>query len=103
MKMSKQLDPVENVQLKFHPRETEAISIEIPKDALADLNKVAAQREMSVHALLKFYIGQGLRRDLAQLFGDRVLEQTEQVLMRHTRSQEEVLSIIREIRAEAIG
>ena len=54
--------------LKFHPRETEKVAIKIPKDALNDLERVAANRDMSARALLKFYIGQGLRRDMAQFF-----------------------------------
>lgn len=91
----------EEFDLKFRPRETETVSIKIPKDTLAFLKKVAASRDMSVQALLKFYIGQGLRYDLARLFGDRVLETTEQVLARHIQSKEEVSSIIREIRSEA--
>lgn len=103
MKMLEELDPFDDIELKFYPRETETVSIEIPKDVLADLERIAEQRDMSSQALLKFYIGQGLRRDLAQLFGDRVLEQAEQVLMKHIQSQEKVSSIIREIRAEAVG
>jgi len=35
-------------------------------DALASLKKVAAMRDMSYQALLKFYIGQGLRQGLSQ-------------------------------------
>ena len=49
--------------LKFRPRETERVSIEIPKDTLSSLKQVADGRDMSVQALLKFYIGQGLRQD----------------------------------------
>ncbi len=93
----------EGFELKLRPRETDAITIEIPKDTLASVKKVAASRDMSYRALLKFYIGQGLRADLARLFGDRVLETTAQVLARHIESEEEVSSIIREIRAKSVG
>jgi hypothetical protein len=93
----------EEFDLKFRPRETETVSIDIPKDTLTSLNKVAASRDMSVQALLKFYIGQGLRQDLARLFGDRVLETAEQVLAKHIDSKEEISSIIREIRSEAVS
>ncbi|MCC3446361.1 MULTISPECIES: hypothetical protein [unclassified Microcoleus] len=51
-------------------------------------------------ALLKFYIGQGLREDLTKLFSDRLLEATAQVLARHLDSEEEVSTIIREIQSE---
>ena len=49
------------VDLTFRPRPTEKVSIEIPKDVLDSLKQVAADRDMSVQALLKFYIGQGSR------------------------------------------
>ncbi len=59
--------PEQESPLHLHPRETEVISLTIPKDALASLKQVAAQRDMSYQALLKLYIGQGLRQDLARL------------------------------------
>ena len=86
--------------LSFRPRETEEIFVAIPKDALASLKQVATHRDMSVQALLKFYIGNGLRQDITNFFGTRVLETTEAVLARHLQSEEEVRSIIREIRTE---
>jgi hypothetical protein len=52
---------------------------------------------MPLEALVKFYIGQGLRQDLAKLFSDRVLETTAQVLARHIQSEEEISTIIQEI------
>jgi hypothetical protein len=52
--------------LHVHPRETEVISLTLPKDVLASLRQVAAQRDMSYQALLKWYIGQGLRQDLTR-------------------------------------
>lgn len=89
--------------LQVRPRETEDVSLAIPKDTLASLREVAAQRDMSVQALLKFYIGQGLRQDLARLFGDRVLATTAHVLARHLPSDVDVATIMREIREEAVG
>jgi hypothetical protein len=89
--------------MRLRPRETEVVSIPIPKDTLASLKEVAAQREMSYEALLKLYIGQGLWQDLTRFFGDRVLETTAHVLARHLQSEAEVASIMREIREEAIG
>jgi hypothetical protein len=91
----------EEITLRLRPRETETVSIEIPKDTLDSLKKVAASRDMSYQALLKFYIGQGLRQDLTKLFGDRVLTTTAQVLARHLQSVEEVSAIMQEIRVEA--
>ncbi len=92
--------PEEKLKLQLHPRSKEIVSLEIPKDTLDSLRKVAASRDMSLEALLKLYIGQSLRQDLAKLFSNRVLEATTQVLARHIQSEEEISTIIEEIRAE---
>lgn len=60
--------PEEKFELRLHPRATETISLKIPADTVESLKKVAASRDMSLDALLKFYMGQGLRQDLAKLF-----------------------------------
>ena len=91
----------EELMLQLRPRPVETVSIEIPKDTLEALKKIAAHRDMSYQALLKFYIGQGLRQDLAKHFADRLLETTARVLARHIRSPEEVSAIMQEIRREA--
>ena len=64
--------PEKTFELCLHPRATETISLKIPTDTVESLKKVAASRDMSLDALLKFYIGQGLRQDLAKLFGSRL-------------------------------
>jgi predicted DNA-binding ribbon-helix-helix protein len=92
--------PEEEFILKLHHRPQETVSVEIPKDTLESLKKIAENRDMSVEALLKFYIGQGLRQDLANLFSNRVLEATAQILARHIQSSEEISNILQEIRAE---
>ena len=93
--------PNEEVTLQIRPRPTEAVSINIPIDTMQTLTKVAANRNMSVQALLKLYIGQGLRQDTAQLYADRVLEMTAEVLARHVQSPDEVAAILHEIRSKA--
>ena len=95
--------PDQESPLHVHPRDTEVISLTIPKDVIASLHQVAAQRDMSYQALLKMYIGQGLRQDMARLFGERVLETTAHVLARRLQSDEEVASIMREIREASIS
>ena len=90
--------PEEEFELRFRPRAAELVSLEIPKDALDSLKKIAAIRDMSYKALLKFYIGKGVRQDLSKLFADRVLDAATEVLTRHLQSEEEVSAIIREIR-----
>lgn len=86
--------------LKLHPRLQEEVSLNIPTDTLASLQKVAASRDMSFEALLKLYIGQGLRQDLEKLFSNRLLEATERVLAKHIDSESEVFTILQEIRTE---
>jgi hypothetical protein len=93
--------PDEEFELKFRERPSASIVIDMPVETLNALKGVAASRDMSDTALLKLYIGQGLRQDLTRQFAERVLETTAQVLARHIASQEEVAAIIDEIRTEA--
>ncbi len=91
----------EELTLKLNPRPQERFSLNIPTDTLVSLKKVANRKDMSVEALLKFYIGQGLRQDLTKLFSDRVLEVTAQVLSQHIQSEEEISLILAEILSES--
>lgn len=92
--------PNEEFVLKLRLRPQEKLSLDIPTDTLASLKKVANSKDMSVEALLKFYIGQGLRQDLTNLFSNRVLEITAQVLSQHIQSEEQISHILAEIRSE---
>jgi hypothetical protein len=82
------------------PRPMEPVTPSIPTDTLELVRRVAATRDMSNEALLKFYIGQGLRQDAARLFSERIMETTAEVLARHISSEEERSAILREIRCE---
>lgn len=93
-------DLTEDVELRIHPRESETVAIQIPKDTLESLKKVAAQRDMALEALLKFYIGKCLRQDLSQLFANQVLDSTAKVLARYHHTEDEVAKILQEIRLE---
>src|SRR3989442_13932180 len=90
-------------EINIRPRPSEMVSVKIPADSRAALGKVAASRDMSEQALIRFYIGQGLRQDLAKLFSDHVLETTAEVLSRHLQSEEQVSAIIEEIKVEAVS
>lgn len=85
-------------ELTLRPRPTTAVTLNVPSDTVEALERIAVNRDMSVDALLKLYIGQGLRYDVAQQFADRVLDLTAQVLTRHGQSQEQIDTILREIR-----
>ena len=86
-------------ELHLRPRPSKPITLAVPTDTLTTLEAMATNRDMSVEALMKLYIGQGLRQDIAQRFADRVLDLTAQVLARHGQSQEQVDAIVREIRS----
>ncbi|WP_190944575.1 hypothetical protein [Nostoc flagelliforme] len=58
-------DRYEELELHLRPRTTETVSIKIPTDTLRSLEKVAANRDMKLDTLLKFYIGQSLQQDIA--------------------------------------
>ncbi len=88
-------------QLQIRPRPAETVEVRIPTDTLASLDRVAERRDISREALLKLYVGQGLRQDLSRLFADSVLESAAEVLSRHIPSEEEVEAIVQELRASA--
>ena len=53
----------EGYVLRPRPRPAADVTIRIPLDTLASIDRVAAQRGMSREALLRFYIGHELRQD----------------------------------------
>lgn len=70
----------------------------VPDDVLESLTQVAKHRDMSVDVLIRFYIGQGLRQDVTNLFSAEVFDVTAGVLAKHLESPEEVALILDEIR-----
>jgi hypothetical protein len=88
-------------ELRVKPRPMHPVTLKVPVDTLEALSRIAEGRDMSVEALMKFYIGQGLRQDVAKRFSDRLLESTASVLARHLESEQEVNSILREIQLES--
>lgn len=55
--------------LSVRPRPSEIVELAIPSDTLGAIRMVAAERDMQPEALLKLYIGNGLRADLARRAG----------------------------------
>ena len=51
--------------LKFYQRESVDIKLNIPKDVVETLEKIAQKKDLSVESVLKFFIGQGLRKELS--------------------------------------
>ena len=65
-KNKKEIITEEGFVLKFYTRETKEITLEISVDTLEALEKKAKEKDLPLEALLKFYIGQGLRQDLSE-------------------------------------
>ncbi len=61
--------------LKLLPREQEQIVLNMPTSVLASLREVARSRDLSLTALVKFYVGKGLRQDLSQQWNERISEE----------------------------
>jgi hypothetical protein len=93
-------DVDEPIVLHPRPRPQTDMTLTIPRDVEVSLMRVASARDMTVNALLKLYIGQGLRQDIARLFADRVLDVTAQVLSTHGQSADQVSAILQEIRTK---
>ncbi len=91
----------ENFELHFRPRPSETVSVRIPKDTLESLEKVAETRDMSCEALIRLYIGQGLREDLSRRFADHVLETTARILKHHIKPKEKLSEIMEKIQNES--
>jgi hypothetical protein len=58
---NKKLATPEGYELVLNERESVEIKINIPKDVLEHLEKIAIEKKLSVESVLKFFIGQGLR------------------------------------------
>ncbi|MEK7728253.1 MAG: hypothetical protein AAB354_07540 [candidate division KSB1 bacterium] len=52
-------------QLELKPRPTQTVPLKVPLDTLAQLQQIADARKLGLHSLLKLYIGESLRNDLA--------------------------------------
>ncbi len=76
----------EMVEVTIRPRPMETINLEIPRTALEMLERVAAERDTSVHGLLKMYISHALREDWRAFFPNVVSPAAQELLHRRTTS-----------------
>lgn len=88
--------------LTIKPRSTEIISIKIPSDTLEQLEKIAQEKDMSLEALIKFYIGKNLREEISQKFSQKLMNSTLKVLNKYISSDSERAKIIKETQSELI-
>ncbi|MCP4666699.1 MAG: hypothetical protein GY849_10045 [Deltaproteobacteria bacterium] len=79
-------------------RPTTSITMRIPVDVLEDLKRIAPMKGMSGYqALIKFYIGQGLRKDLADVMRQDFAERTKDVLQKYkvpSKAIEEIMNAV---------
>lgn len=59
---NKTLVSPEGYKLVFRERESVEIKLNIPKDVLESLEEIAERKNLSVESVIKFFIGQGLRK-----------------------------------------
>ncbi len=86
--------------LTIKPRSEEIISIKIPSDTLKQLEEIAQEKDMSLEALIRFYIGKNLREEISQKFAQKLMNSTLKVLSKHISSESEREQIIKEIQLE---
>jgi len=85
-------------------RPAKHISIRIPEDVLEDLKRVAPLKGVSGYqALIKFYIGQGLRKDLRDLWHSEHAGKLETVLAECGIDPDQRREILDRLREESIA
>lgn len=78
-----------------HKRPLTMISLRMPADVLEDLKQVARLKEMSGYqALIKFYVGQGLRKDLADLRRKDAAQKARIILEKHKVDPEIIEEVV---------
>jgi hypothetical protein len=69
---------------KTKDRKNDEASLRMPEDVVEDLKRVAPLKGMTGYqALIKYYVGMGLRRDLETLWLQEVPERIEGILEKH--------------------
>ena len=66
MNNSKEIITEEGYVLRPYPEEKEEVTISIPKLTYQALEKIAERKDLSLKAIIKFYISQGMRQDLTE-------------------------------------
>ena len=55
----------------LRPRPSRSVEIVMPTDVIDTLNELAEARDMPFEALVRLYVGQGIRRDVSKRWGGR--------------------------------
>lgn len=89
---------MKKADITLHRRPSKMVSIRVPKDTLEQLKVIATQKELGYQSLLKLYIGEGLRRDLAEVNRDHLIAKTVAVLKKHIADEKKVAVIERSLK-----
>jgi len=74
------------------------VSLRMPEDVVENLKRIAPLKGMSGYqALIKYYVGMGLRRDLETLWLQEVPERIQGILARHGLTGEVQEELIEEL------
>jgi hypothetical protein len=89
---------MKKVKITLRRRPSKMVSIRVPKDTLEHLKLIAAQKELGYQSLLKLYIGEGLRRDLAEISRDKIVAKTVAVVRKHIMNEKKIAAIERSLK-----
>lgn len=88
-------------KLEIKERPSQMVSIRIPLDTLEQLRQVAASRDLGYQSLLKLYIGEGLRKDIATMDKQNLLTETENLLRKHLGDDRKLKTILGKLKKVA--
>ena len=85
--------------MKLSPqRPLKMISLRMPADVLENLKQVAKVKGVSGYqALIKFYVGQGLRKDLAEIRREDAANKARGILEKHNVDPKVIAEVIESV------
>ena len=76
----------------------------IPVDALEDLKRVAPRKDVTGYqGLIRLYIGQALRKDMAELRGEAAAERARLILEKHTVAADVIEVVVAAVKSALTG
>jgi len=77
------------------------ITMRMPVDVVEDLKRMARLKGMSGYqALIKFYVGQGLRKDLAELEANTITQRMGEILLKYNIDSTVVEKVLKTIQKD---
>lgn len=85
-------------------RPNKSITMRIPVDVLEDLKRVAPRKGVTGYqGLIKLYIGQALRKDLAELREEEAAERARLILEKHTVAADVIDEVVAALKVTQTG